>query len=936
MTDVTIVIPVYNALEHARRCIDSLYRVRTSVAFEVIVVDNGSGPAVAVWLAEERERRPNFQFLHFDEPLGFARAVNEGARRARSRFVALLNSDTLVTDGWLDLLVAALEHDPRLGIVSPVTNRCGHDRQRDPEAVLLTPEDSDRYAAEIRNRVPAMLLEAQRLVFFCVVVQRVLWDQLAGLDEAFRTGNFEDDDFCLRSRFAGYHMAVVRNAFVYHVESRTFAANRLNHEEFLAENEAIFGARASRWSRTLRPPISNRGPADALSVIVPVIPERMHGLHDSLASLANQTVQGFETLVVGAAGCDISAVAQPFAGRLRLTLIAHASEASADVAPLLNAGLSAAAGRQIAYLPAGDVFYPFHLELLMDALENAGTEAVFSAWSVVVTTPGNGERRARVIFPEAEPNIELGDWSPLLGWLHRKDAVAGIRFDPSFGKFSPWAFLVQLQGAPRPHYVCRVTCERCPDLPAPQDADDAQRVMTRFPVDNQWKESQRQQFLEGIRYGNWEDRLILSRTQRARRARALLRNKSAIVRPNVQELARLRGRLEYATAQIEPSWPACSTADVFLFSIVEWTSLTQRPHHFAEGLAARGHRVFWVDVGLRAPERVNAANLVHEVKAGIYQLHLPALAGDVYRLNFQPEVVDAMASCFAYLRAAFGITSAWQLVNFPRWEGLVTRLRRTFRWPVVYDCLDDQQAFAEMYGHDLGASEQILLESSSHVFASGNVLLEKVRSVRQDAILIANGSDFERFHRAVPSGLLDHLPGPIVGFFGAFSDWLDLDWIEAASDRFPDWSFVYVGREGFSRPALAQRWKCIGDRPNVHVLPQASPEKLVQYLAQMDVCTMPFRDLPVARSMNAVKIYEYLAAAKPVVAAHLPETEPLSRCGLIATYQTPEESFRLLEAAVCVPSTAQEIKSRLDFAERNSWNRRLDALCAALGLSNPV
>src|ERR1019366_3914809 len=149
-------------------------------AFEVIVVDNGSRPDVAAWLAEQSKVRPNFKFQRFDEPLGFARAVNEGARLARGRFIAVLNSDTLVTDEWLDLLEAALEEDPQLGIVGPVTNRCGHDQQRDPAALHLRPEDAGRYAAKIRHRLPAVLHEAQRLVFFCVLVRQTLWDQLAG------------------------------------------------------------------------------------------------------------------------------------------------------------------------------------------------------------------------------------------------------------------------------------------------------------------------------------------------------------------------------------------------------------------------------------------------------------------------------------------------------------------------------------------------------------------------------------------------------------------------------------------------------------------------------------------------------------------------------------------------------------------------------------
>jgi GT2 family glycosyltransferase/glycosyltransferase involved in cell wall biosynthesis len=869
---VSILVPVYNALEDARKCIDSVYASQTSIPFEVIVVDNGSERDVAAWLAEVR--RPNFRSLHFDQPLGFAGAMNAGVRLAQGHWIALLNSDTVVTDGWLDVLAAELEKDPMLGIVSPVTNRCGHEAQQ-----------------KIPGKGP-LVPEAQKLAFFCVLVRRTLWDQLAGLDEIFRIGNFEDDDFCLRARLAGYRMAVVPNAFVFHSERKTFEANRLNHGEFLARNQAIFAARASRWSRTVRPPIPSARYASSLSVLVPVTLARAGGLRDSLSSLANQTVQGFETIVVSPG--DVSSTLDQFSGRLRLKTVTSGDE----IAALLNAGLAAASGTRIAYLPAGDIFYPFHLEVLSDAMQSE--DAVYTGWTV-------GPRGA-VTFPDAEPGVELGDWAPLLCWLHRR---RDQEFDSSFGAFAPWAFVLKLRDSVKARYLCRVTCERQPDLPSPGDAADVERVMAAFPIQSAWQQSQRDQFLAGVRQGNWEDRLIVSRNDRSRRAREMLAR---------NELLRLRTRLETSVEPCRQSKP-----DVFLFSIIEWTSLTQRPHHFAEGLASRGHRVFWVDVRLRPPEQVHAGNLVREVKPGIYRLELPAFRGDVYRLEWRPEILDAMAACFDHLRAVHGISSAWQLVNFPRWEPLVTLLRQRFQWPVVYDCLDDQQAFADLYGHQIGPSEKILLETSSQVFVSGRALLSAIRPARPDAMLISNGVDFELFHGAQSAGLLDHLPRPIVGFFGVFADWLDLEWMEAASARFPGWSFVYIGREGFASPTARERWKALGDRRNVHVFPQAAPEKLVQYLAQMDVCIMPFLDVPVTRSMNAVKIYEYLAAGKPVVARSLPETQPLADLGLIWTYRNYEESFRLLEKAMPAEGATA-------FAARNTWSQRVEQLMAALGL----
>ena len=265
-----------------------------------------------------------------------------------------------------------------------------------------------------------------------------------------------------------------------------------------------------------------------------------------------------------------------------------------------------------------------------------------------------------------------------------------------------------------------------------------------------------------------------------------------------------------------------------------------------------------------------------------------------------------------------------QLVNYPRWQPVCNALAG--RWPVIYDCLDDQTALGDLFGHEMEEFETKLIQSSFAVTASGSVLQEVLRRSRPDALLIPNGADFELFHDAHPAGLLAHLARPVAGFFGAFADWLDFDWIESAAERFPLWSFVYVGRENFARAATATRWSALASRCNIHVFPQAAQSKLAQYLGEFDVCTMPFRDTRVTRSMNAVKLFEYLAAGKPVVAADLPETQRLREAGLISTYKSYEESFRLLDEAVREGMRPEKVKARTAFARCNTWEHRLEAL----------
>ena len=171
---------------------------------------------------------PGLSVLSFDRPLGFARAVNEGARKAQHDFLVLLNSDSVVTDGWLDGLIEAMRTDASIGIVSPVSNHCGPG----PQLVSGPPEAG--------NHGSALIEEPRRLFFFCVMIRRELWESLGGLDEIYQLGTYEDDDFCLRARMAGWLLAVDPSVFVFNHASKTFEENRIDHDEWLFRNEKVF------------------------------------------------------------------------------------------------------------------------------------------------------------------------------------------------------------------------------------------------------------------------------------------------------------------------------------------------------------------------------------------------------------------------------------------------------------------------------------------------------------------------------------------------------------------------------------------------------------------------------------------------------------------------------------------------------------------------
>ncbi len=205
-------------------------------------------------------------------------------------------------------------------------------------------------------------------------------------------------------------------------------------------------------------------------------------------------------------------------------------------------------------------------------------------------------------------------------------------------------------------------------------------------------------------------------------------------------------------SQSGPVAPTSGRLDFVFLNILRWNDLTQRPHHFASGLAKRGYRVFWVDVKLIPAERFTGTAIPRKLMDNVFEIQLPGFAGDIYHFSWRPAVLELMIGALDQLRRASGIGQAVQLVNFPSWTPLAQRARQHFGWPIVYDCLDDQYAFSELHGHRGAAYEAELTQTCDVLVTSGHELYKAKLIHRKDAILILNAVDYWHLQRRRFSG----------------------------------------------------------------------------------------------------------------------------------------------------------------------------------------
>ena len=202
----------------------------------------------------------------------------------------LLNNDVVVTDGWLDQLIAlaALVHRrstksetpnpkrrtniPNRWRVRPIrggnitvmaapsrTSRNRKSRTRSPIRMVGLVGPMSNYAAppQLVEDVPYRDLDEMhafarrwrdehrgkwftvpKLSGFCLLMKRAVYEAIGGLDERFGLGFFDDDDLAERARRAGFELAVAHDLFVHHFGSRTFVGNGIDAEKLLDENAA--------------------------------------------------------------------------------------------------------------------------------------------------------------------------------------------------------------------------------------------------------------------------------------------------------------------------------------------------------------------------------------------------------------------------------------------------------------------------------------------------------------------------------------------------------------------------------------------------------------------------------------------------------------------------------------------------------------------------
>ncbi len=351
---------------------------------------------------------------------------------------------------------------------------------------------------------------------------------------------------------------------------------------------------------------------------------------------------------------------------------------------------------------------------------------------------------------------------------------------------------------------------------------------------------------------------------------------------------------------------------ILYFAPIYFDDMKQRPQQIAECLA-RKHEVFYVEPTISLMRQLlkggrsflggtvyRGSGLVRMRLNGILTLHKSLEILDLFGINSLSEYIQIK-------KLADTCDVLW--VGYSGWYTLVRLLKDK---PVIFDWMDEEELLvsSRLLKWTLMRNRKRLLRRSETVFVTCMRFYEQLIKCRKNVYHVPNAVSLSFLPAKKERPPKEKKAGKkiIFGYIGTIAEWFDFDVIRYILSLSSGYYVVLAGKN--MQPVFVhERVKYLGVRPH---------EQLPRIISHFDVCLYNFKKDRLIETVNPVKIYEYLAANRPVLAVSSKETELFGN--YVMRYHQKEEIKELLSNGIHCPFASE--REYMEFIKNNTWEAR--------------
>ena len=311
-----------------------------------------------------------------------------------------------------------------------------------------------------------------------------------------------------------------------------------------------------------------------------------------------------------------------------------------------------------------------------------------------------------------------------------------------------------------------------------------------------------------------------------------------------------------------------------------WDDPWFRKQHFMSRFHKKGYKIAYIEPSFSMVRKVDVSKkryatnrffttIVEEISNGLFIIK---------PLRYLPFWTRPPISKLNFLFLSFFINSALKKIGFKDYILWIYRPQfanslRMFNYKkLVFDITDDLAAYdyknKSKYVYIKNCMEY-LAKKSDMTIVTASTLLEKFKRFSSNIYQIPNGYDsdlFTQINNSLCPEDIKHIPKPVIGFVGTIFSFLDYELLKYIITHNKDKSFVFVGN---CVANSKKEWSTILEYKNVYWLGKKGKEEIPAYINRFDVCINPFKVDDVSRSVSPLKVFEYLAAHRPVVSVRM-------------------------------------------------------------------